>query len=387
MKRNPDRILVTHAGALPRSEELRELIFARADGKPHDAAALKAMLKRDVAAVVKKQVACGIDVVNDGELGKTNFTNYVRERVAGFEHRERTPGEYRTQHSISARDETEFAEYFRLVGGGFRNRSPRLHLVCNQELRYVGQADLDEDLSNFRAALDGVGVAGAFLNANTPGTIEHWLSNDYYPNEEAFLYAIAECMRVEYNAIVDAGFDLHVDNPDLPDAWQMYPDMTIEQYRDYAKLRVAVLNHALRDIPADKVTLHCCWGSFHGPHKFDIPLEHIADIIFSVKATRFSIEASNPAHEHEWAVFKDVKVPDGAMLIPGVVGHCTNFIENPRLVAERLERYANLVGKENVMAGTDCGIGPRVGHENICWAKFESMRDGAKLATSALWRT
>jgi 5-methyltetrahydropteroyltriglutamate--homocysteine methyltransferase len=387
MKRSADRILVTHAGALPRSEELRELIFARADGLPHDEARRSTMLREAVAAAVRKQIGCGIDVVNDGELGKTNFTNYVRERVSGFEHREKVPGEHRTAHSISARDETEFAEYFKQVGGGFRNRSPRLNLVCTGELRYIGHADLAEDLANFRAALVGVDVAGAFLNANTPGTIEHWLTNEYYPSQEAMLYAIAECMRVEYNAIVEAGFDLHVDNPDLPDAWQMYPDMSVDEYRTYAKLRVDVLNHALRDVPRERITLHCCWGSFHGPHKFDIPLEHIADIIFSVKASRYSIEASNPAHEHEWSVFKNVKLPDGAMLVPGVVGHCTNFIENPKLVAERLERYANLVGKENVMAGTDCGIGPRVGHADICWAKFESMRDGAALASQALWRT
>jgi 5-methyltetrahydropteroyltriglutamate--homocysteine methyltransferase len=165
----------------------------------------------------------------------------------------------------------------------------------------------------------------------------------------------------------------------------MYPEMSVREYRDYARLRVDVLNHALRDVPREKITLHCCWGSFHGPHKFDIPLEDIVDVIFSVKAARYSIEASNPAHEHEWAVFKDVRLPDGAMLVPGVVGHCTNFIEHPRLVGERLERYAGLVGKENIMAGTDCGIGPRVAHPTICWAKFESMRDGAALATKALW--
>lgn len=381
----PDRILVTHAGALPRSEELRALIFARANAQPYDAAKLAQMLRADVAAVVRKQVACGIDIVNDGELGKTNFTNYVRERMSGYERRECVPGEERI-HSISARDETEFAEYFAQNGGGFRDRSPRVQTVCIGELTYVGHTELKEDLANFRAALDGVQVAGAFLNANTPGTIEHWLKNEHYPTVEAFLYAIAECMRVEYNAIVEAGFDLQIDNPDLPDAWQMYPEMSVAEYVDYAKLRVAVLNHALRDIPREKITLHCCWGSFHGPHKFDIPLEEIADVLFSVKASRYSIEASNPAHEHEWRVFEKVKLPEGAVLIPGVVGHCTNFIEHPQLVAERLERYANLVGKENVMAGTDCGIGPRVGHPNICWAKFESMRDGAALAGKVLWK-
>jgi len=385
MQRSSDRILVTHAGALPRSSELRELIIARAEGELHDCGLLAKMLRDEVAAVVRKQVACGIDVVNDGELGKTNFTNYVRERLDGFERREAGARAGGLIHSVSARDEVEFADYYEAVGGGFRNRIPRRQSYCVDELRYIGENALAEDLRNFRAALDGVEVAGAFLNANTPGTIEHWLHNEYYPDSEAFLYAIAECMRVEYNAIVAAGFDLHVDNPDLPDAWQMYPEMSVQEYRDYAKLRVEVLNHALRDIPRERITLHCCWGSFHGPHKYDIPLEHIADIIFSVKAARYSIEASNPAHEHEWSVFENVRLPEGTMLVPGVVGHCTNFIEHPRLVAERLERYARLVGKENVMAGTDCGIGPRVAHPTICWAKFESMRDGAAIATKALW--
>jgi 5-methyltetrahydropteroyltriglutamate--homocysteine methyltransferase len=385
MQRSLDRILVTHAGALPRSDELRSLIFARADGQPYDAGVLARKLRDEVAEAVRKQVACGIDVVNDGELGKTNFTNYVRERLSGFEQRETTAKTGGLAHSISARDEVEFAGYYEKAGGGFRNRAPRLPSFCVDELRYIGRTALEEDLSNFRAALEGVPVAGAFLNANTPGTIEHWLQNEYYPSSEAFLYAIAECMRTEYDAIVEAGFDLHVDNPDLPDAWQMYPEMSVREYRDYARLRVDVLNHALRDVPREKITLHCCWGSFHGPHKFDIPLEDIVDVIFSVKAARYSIEASNPAHEHEWAVFKDVRLPDGAMLVPGVVGHCTNFIEHPRLVGERLERYAGLVGKENIMAGTDCGIGPRVAHPTICWAKFESMRDGAALATKALW--
>lgn len=387
MNGTADRILVTHAGALPRSEELRALVYARANGEPYDRETLARLLREEVAEVVRRQVACGIDAVNDGELGKTNFTNYVRERLGGIERRAAVHGSPALNRTVSARDEVEFAEYFEKVGsGGFRNRGPLYRAVCVDELRYAGQAALNEDLENFRAALRGVSVERTFLNANTPGTIEHWLSNEHYPDEEAFLYAIAECMRVEYSAIVAAGFDLQLDNPDLPDAWQMYPEFSVAQYRDYAKLRVAALNHALRDIPREKIVLHCCWGSFHGPHKFDIPLEEIVDIIFSVKASRYSIEASNPAHEHEWALFEHVRLPEGAVLIPGVVGHCTNFIEHPRLVAERLGRYAKLVGKENVMAGTDCGIGPRVAHPKICWAKFETMRDGAALASEQLWR-
>src|SRR5213596_419203 len=238
---------------------------------------------------------------------------------------------------------------------------------------------------NFRAALKGAKAAEAFLPANTPGTIEHWLRNEHYPSEEAFVEAIAEAMREEYKAIVDAGFLLQIDDPDLPDGWQMYPDMSVREYRKYATLRVDAINHALRGIPREKVRLHVCWGSFHGPHRSDIPLEDIVDIIFRVRASSYSIEASNPVHEHEWRVFEDVKPPEGAVLIPGVVGHCCDFIEHPELVAQRLLRYAKLLGRENVMGGTDCGLGPRVGSPEIAWAKLEALAQGARLASRRLW--
>ena len=381
----PDRILATHAGSLPRTDSLRTLIFDRAARKPYDPAALATQLRDGVAEVVRKQRDAGMDWVNDGEIGKTNFTNYCRERIAGFESRTFAPGEGTPPHSISARDEIRFGEYFQSGRGDTIGNSGRMQAFCVAPLEYVGQAALHEDIANLRAAMRGVDVTGAFMNANTPGTIEHWLFNEHYKDEEAFLYAIAEVMRVEYQAINDAGFLLQIDDPDLPDAWQMYPEMTVPQYRDYARLRVEVLNHALRGIPKENVQLHVCWGSFHGPHQNDIPLREIVDIIFSVNASRFSIEASNPVHEHEWRVFEDVKLPDGAILIPGVVGHATNFIEHPELVADRLERYAKLVGRENVIAGTDCGIGPRVGHPEIAWAKLESIAAGAKTATARLW--
>jgi 5-methyltetrahydropteroyltriglutamate--homocysteine methyltransferase len=386
MKRSADRILTTHAGSLPRSDELREPIYARAEGRPHDKEALARRLKSEVAEVVRKQIACGLDSVNDGELGKTNFTNYVRERLSGFEVRQYKPGEGPAALSIASRDSIKFPEYFTGGKGGFAGRGPSMSQVfCVAPLTYVGHAALREDLENFKAALQGVSVAEAFLTANTPGTIEHWLRNEYYPNDEAFVYAIAEAMREEYKAIVDAGFILQIDDPDLPDGWQMYPEMSVADYRKYAGLRVEALNHALRDLPKDRVRLHVCWGSFHGPHQSDIPLREIIDLIFKVRAQSFSIEASNPCHEHEWRVFEERKLPEGAVLIPGVVGHCSDFIEHPELVAERLQRYAKLVGRENVMAGTDCGLGPRVGHATIAWAKFQAMAEGARLATKRLW--
>ena len=382
------RILTTHAGSLPRSETLRDLVFARADGKPHDTQQLAGELRTGVRDVVRRQVACGLDSVNDGEIGKTNFTNYVRERLSGFESR---PVDMDLKPlSIAGRDLKKFPEYFAAGGrgfGAFAGSGPsRAQVYCVAPLEYVGHAALHEDLATFKAALSGVSVAEAFLPANTPGTIEHWLRNAHYPSDEAFLFAIADAMRAEYRAIVDAGFLLQIDDPDLPDGWQMYPEMSVADYRRYAELRVDALNHALRDIPREKIRLHVCWGSFHGPHQSDIPLRDIIDIIFKVRASSYSIEASNPRHEHEWRVFEEVKLPEGAVLIPGVVGHCTDFIEHPELVAERLVRYAKLVGRENVMAGTDCGLGPRVGHAEIAWAKLEALAEGARLASKELWR-
>jgi 5-methyltetrahydropteroyltriglutamate--homocysteine methyltransferase len=376
-----DRILTTHAGALPRPNDLRDLVFAKANGEAYDAAVLDEKLKSGVAEVVRRQIEAGIDCVNDGELSKTNFTDYVRWRIAGCEAR---PSSNSRRLSITARDERKFAGYFT---ANPRNRpgGPATVPVCVSDLSYAGQADLAKDLENFKAALAGVSVAEAFLPANTPGTIEHWMLNEHYKSDEAFVFAIADVMYEEYQAIVDAGFLLQIDDPDLPDGWNCLPDITLPEYRSYAAMRVDALNHALRGIPREKVRLHVCWGSHHGPHHDDIPLQDIIDLIFRVNAGSFSIEASNPCHEHEWRVFEEVKLPEGATLIPGVVGHCSDFIEHPDLVAERLIRYARLVGRENVLAGTDCGIGPRVGHPSICWAKFEAMAEGARRATKLLW--
>jgi 5-methyltetrahydropteroyltriglutamate--homocysteine methyltransferase len=381
MIHSTDRILTTHAGSLPRPSGLMDLVLAKARSEPIDQAGLDRRLTSAVREVVKQQIECGLDIVNDGELSKPNFTDYVLERIAGCEKR---PGTGFRRLSMTARDERKFAGYFaahprpRYSGG-------QTLPVCVEDLRYVGQAELERDLANFTAALAGVTVAGAFLPANTPGTIEHWMANEYYENDEAFLFAIAEAMREEYKAIVDAGFLLQIDDPDLPDGWACLPDITLSEYRNYAALRIEALNHGLRDIPKERIRLHVCWGSFHGPHNDDIPLKEIIDLIFRVRAGSYSIEASNPCHEHEWRVFEEVKLPEGASLVPGVVGHCTDFIEHPDLVADRLVRYANLVGRENVIAGTDCGLGTRVGHPSICWAKFEAMAEGARRATKILW--
>jgi 5-methyltetrahydropteroyltriglutamate--homocysteine methyltransferase len=357
------------------------MVLAKARGEPYDRAALDGRLEAAVKEVVKRQIECGLDIVNDGELSKPNFTDYVLARISGCENR---PGTGRRRLDIIARDERKFAGYFAAHPRSASSLGRTLP-VCVGELRYVGQRELQRDIDNFKAALARENVADAYLPANTPGTIEHWMANEHYPNDEAFLFAIAEVMRSEYQAIVDAGFLLQIDDPDLPDGWNCLPDITLPEYRAYAARRIDALNHALRGIPPEKIRLHVCWGSFHGPHHDDIPLRDIIDLIFRVRAGSYSIEASNPCHEHEWRVFEEVKLPQGATLIPGVVGHCTDFIEHPDLVAERLVRYANLVGRENVLAGTDCGLGTRVGHPSICWAKFEAMAEGARRATKTLW--
>ncbi len=395
MKRSTDRILTTHAGSLPRPEDLRLMVAARSEGQPVDEAALAQRLKEAVADTVQKQVQSGVDIVNDGELGKTNFTNYVRERVGGIEHRPVKPGDAPPQ-LIYGRDRQEFPEYFER-GASFGTGGPgarqggagQVPAFCVGPITYKGQVAVQEDIANLKAALANVAQAPspaeAFLPANTPGTIEHWLRNDFYPSDEAFLYAIADAMHEEYKAIVDAGLILQIDDPDLPDAWQIHPEMDVPEYRKFAELRVDALNHALRGLPMDRIRFHTCWGSYHGPHRYDIPLRDIVDLILKVQAEQYSVEASNPCHQHEWRVWEGVKLPEGKVLIPGVVGHYSDFIEHPELIAERLVRYAGLVGRENVIAGTDCGLGTRVGHPKIAWAKFEALAEGARLATKKLW--
>jgi 5-methyltetrahydropteroyltriglutamate--homocysteine methyltransferase len=381
MHYSTDRILVTHAGSLPRPGDLRAMVVAKSAGESYEVETLSRRLKESVADIVRRQIDAGIDIVNDGEQSKYNFTDYVRERIAGYEAR---PNSGRRRLSMTARDEQRFPDYFTAVPRAQALGPPTMP-VCVEPLRYVGHSDLQNDLDNFQSALTDASPSGAYLSANTPGTIEHWIANDYYKTDEEFVFAIAEAMREEYHAIVDAGFLLQIDDPDLPDGWACLPGITVAEYRKYAALRVDALNHALRGISREKIRLHVCWGSFHGPHHDDVPLADIIDLIFRVDAGSYSIEASNPCHEHEWRVFETVKLPEGATLIPGVVGHCTDFIEHPDLVAERLVRYARLVGRENVLAGTDCGLGTRVGHPSICWAKFEAMAEGARRATKMLW--
>jgi 5-methyltetrahydropteroyltriglutamate--homocysteine methyltransferase len=382
MKRNTERILVTHVGSLARPKDLMEMLVARNENKPYDGAALAKRTTEAVAEVVQKQVESGVDIVNDGELGKSNFSRYTKERLGGFIERPATPDFKPT--SIFGRDQLEFTEYFNRGGRTSIGHHARV-FYCVEPLTYAGHDEIKSDTANLTAALQGKRYEEAFLPAIAPGTMEHWMKNEYYPTDEAYLFAIADAMREEYKAIVDAGFVLQIDDPDLADAWQMHPEMTVSDYRKYQEMRIDALNHGLRGLPSERIRFHMCWGSYHGPHKYDIPLKDIADLILKVHAGAYSIEASNPCHDHEWRVWQDVKWPGGKILIPGVIGHYSDFIEHPRAIADRLVRYAKIIGRENVIAGTDCGIGSRVGHPQIGWAKFQAMAEGARIATKELW--
>ena len=374
-----------HAGSLPRPDDVRAMVLAKGEGESVDEAKLLAGLDDAVKGVVQMQIECGVDSINDGEQSKSNFTNYAKERLGGTEVRLFEPGEGPEPQQISQRDRLEFPYYFSkgAAQGGTRPRNKQT--FCVEPLTYVGNDLLQADVTRFKTALKGVTNQEPFLPSVAPGSIEHWLWNEHYATQEEFVFAIADAMSNEYKAIVDAGFVLQIDDPDMFDAFQIHPEFDVAQYRKFAELRIEALNHALRDIPQDRIRLHVCWGSYHGPHLYDIPLTDVVDLFLKVKASAFSIEASNPRHEHEWAVWKDVKLPDGATLIPGVVGHASDFVEHPDLVAQRLLRYAEIVGRENLMAGTDCGLGTRVGDPKIAWAKFRSMSEGARRASAVLW--
>ena len=382
MIRSTDRIRVMHAGTLPRPQELFNMTLSKMLGQPVDEAALTSLVRDVIRENVGLQIETGIDSANDGEVHKFSFTHYIMERLGGIE--QRKPKDGPAPPGVNGRDEIDFPGYFD-GKPGFTGSGSNPSVFVVGPLTYTGQAAIQTDIDNFNAGLVGHSPEETFLPAVTPGTVEHWLANEYYPTDEAYLYALADVLHEEYKAIVDAGFLLQIDDPDLPDAWQMFPDMTVPEYKKFAELRIDALNHAIGDIPEEKIRFHTCWGSYKGPHKHDIPLVDIVDLILKVKAVGYSIEASNPAHEHEWTVWRDVKLPDGKVLIPGVIGHACDFIEHPQLVAQRLLRYADVVGKENIMAGTDCGIGARVGHAKVCWEKFKAMSEGARIASAELW--
>ena len=385
MKRSTERILTTHVGSLPRPADLLEMNDARASGRPIDPAAWSARVKTAISEVVRLQREAGVDIVNDGELSKSSWSSYVNERLGGF-----AESVSRGQGSLAkGRDKKVFQEFYdeydRIQPFRTVNGSRWTDVVCNAPISYTGQAAVHMDVENLKAACASVKAEEAFITAVAPGSIITRRINQYYPHEEAFLFAIADAMKTEYRAIVDAGFLLQIDDPQLVtryDAEDPPPDA--EQYRKLSATRVEALNHALDGIPPERVRYHICWGGWHGPHTTDLPLKDIVDLLLQIRAGAYLIEAANARHEHEWRVWEQVKLPQGKVLIPGVVSHATNVVEHPELVAERIQRFANLVGRDNVIAGTDCGLGGRL-HHQLVWAKLRALSEGARLATRQLW--
>jgi 5-methyltetrahydropteroyltriglutamate--homocysteine methyltransferase len=382
MDRSEDRILTTHAGRLLSSDNLGQITPSAGPQPNRDD--LVPAIREGIQEVVRKQVDAGIDIISDGEIGKIGGVTYFGPRMNGIE-RKVPSGDGPAMMSQRTNERIEFAEFYASLGQ-FRNPSPE-RLVCVGPLSFKGEGEINSDVQLFKDALDGVDSTEQFMCALAPGWIEHGLWNEYYATDEEFLFAIAEAMRPEYRAIVDAGFILQLDDPGLPDTYDMIvPSPSIEDYRKFAALRVEAQNHALAGIPEDRVRYHICWGSWHGPHTHDLPLRHVVDLMLNIHAQAYSVEAANPRHEHEWKVWRDVKLPEGKILIPGVVSHATNVVEHPEVVADRIIRYADVVGKENVIAGTDCGMGARV-HMQIGWAKLEALSEGAARASAELWRS
>jgi 5-methyltetrahydropteroyltriglutamate--homocysteine methyltransferase len=392
MKRSTRRILTTHSGSLPRPDDLIELNVAKLTGKAHDEKTYARHLSAAVAEICRRQSELGIDVINDGEFGKATrgpvdygaWQSYAWGRVGGWEY---GPAREMPQ-VVGRRDRVKFADFYReLNAPTLTSTTPASGRpqVFKAPITYTGQAALRIDLENFKAALAKVGAEEGFITSIAPGSLGR-RQNEYYKSDEEYQFALAEALREEYRAIVDAGFVLQLDDPGLPDTWDLTnPEPTVEEYRKFAMVRIEALNHGLRGLPEDRIRYHICWGSWHGPHSTDLPLKDIAEVMLKVRAGAFSVEAGNVRHEHEWKVWRDIKLPDGKILIPGVVSHATNVVEHPEVVADRILRYAEVVGRENVIAGTDCGLGGRI-HPQLVWAKLEALVAGAELASRQLWR-
>jgi 5-methyltetrahydropteroyltriglutamate--homocysteine methyltransferase len=385
MKHSTDRILTTHVGSLPRPPELIAMVRAKLRGDAVDPQAHAKVLKGSVAGIVRKQVELGIDIIDDGEFGKPSFVSYGNERLGGFSPRRDAGG---ISPWAQSREALSFPEFYKTQMGSVSSQHARL--VCTGPVTYTGQAALKTDLDNLKAALNGVSPAEVFVPSISPASFEDWNKNEYYNSDEDYVAALGEAMRTEYQAIIDAGFLLQIDDPRLVTYYILYPDKSIADCRRWAELRVEALNHALRGIPTEKIRYHTCYGINMGPRVHDMELKDIIDIILRIRAGAYSFEASNPRHEHEWTVWRDAKPPDGTILIPGVISHSTVLVEHPELVAQRLLRYASIVGRENVIAGTDCGFATFAGadeiHPSIVWAKFEALVQGAAIASRELWR-
>jgi 5-methyltetrahydropteroyltriglutamate--homocysteine methyltransferase len=402
MRRSDGRIITSHAGSLPRPDDLIEMNRRRMEGEQYDPDALKDLLRSSVVDVVARQKQIGIDVPGDGEYGHTMrqavdygaWWFYSFERLGGLELRSEfaeTPQRPPRSGNVvlttfpKRRDRARFsAAYGDPASGIYTRRSGTILPVCTAPLTYTGQDALAQDLANFRAALDANGVEEGFIASVAPGSAAR-MGNLYYDSEEDFIFACADALREEYKAIVDAGFILQLDDPSIAENFDMIdPAPSIEDYQKFCMVRVEAINHAIRGLPKDRVRFHLCWGSWHGPHTTDISMRDIIEVMLAIDVQAYSFEAGNVRHEHEWKVWQDVRLPDGKLIMPGVVSHATNVVEHPELVADRIVRFADLVGRENVIAGTDCGLGGRI-HPQIAWAKLETLAEGAALASRRLW--
>jgi 5-methyltetrahydropteroyltriglutamate--homocysteine methyltransferase len=380
MKRSLDRVLTTHTGSLPRPADLIRMMFAREEGVPVDGPALAARIRAAVTEVVRQQTDAGITVVSDGELSKPSYATYIKDRLSGFGG---------TSQSLQYRDLVDFPEMAKRVFGD-PGRSRRKTPACTGPVSLRDPAAAQVDVDNLKAALRSVEVKDVFMSAASPGVISLFFRDDHYGNHEAYLFAIADAMRQEYETVARAGFILQLDCPDLAMGRHIqFAGLGLEEFRKMARLHLAALDHAVANIPPEQLRIHLCWGNYEGPHHYDVPLADILDLVFAARPQGISFEAANPRHAHEWRVFERVKLPPDKVIIPGVLDSTTNFIEHPELVAERIGRYARLVGRENVIAGTDCGFGTWVGQAavdpDIVWAKLASLAEGARLASGELW--
>jgi 5-methyltetrahydropteroyltriglutamate--homocysteine methyltransferase len=378
VKRSTERILTTHTGSLPRPQDLLAMLEAVDAGTLSDPAAFESRVRSAVADIVRQQAAAGVDIVNDGEQGKVGYSTYVRQRLTGF------------GGQSTVRGRSDWADFPEAAARAER-RATVARPACNGPIEWKDRAAVEKDTANLGAALAGVQVTEAFMTAASPGVIAHFLPNQHYPSREAYLARLVDVMKEEYDAIHRAGFVLQIDCPDLAMGRHLaFPDLSNAEFVKVAEANIEALNHALRDIPADRLRLHLCWGNYQGPHHRDIPLNEILRAVLKARPQALSFEGANPRHEHEWVVFREVRLPDDKVIVPGVLDTTTNFIEHPELVAQRLVRYAEVVGRERVIAGTDCGFAT-FGRSNlvepeIAWAKLTSMVEGARLASAQLWR-
>lgn len=381
MHRSRDRFLTTHTGSLPRPEDLIKMMYAKEEGVPVDPVALAARVKTAVAELVGKQAASGVDLINDGEMSKPSYATYIKDRLDGFGGTGNT-FVYQDVHEFPALEKKVFGD-----PGRSRRKTP----ACNAPIAVRDREAPIVDADNLKAALASVKATGGFMSAASPGVVSLFFRNDYYKDFESYIYAIADAMRYEYEIVAKAGLVLQIDCPDLGMGRHIqYADLSLPEFRKRAQLHVEALNHAVANIPAEQLRMHVCWGNYEGPHHRDVPMADIIDIVFGARPNAISFEAANPRHAHEWALFETVKLPDGKVLIPGVLESKSNFIEHPELIAQRIGRYARLVGRENVIAGSDCGYGTWVGQAavdpQVVFAKLQAMAEGAAIASKQFWK-